>query len=371
MEPVRAAATVSWTDAIDFAANAFAATGVPPTDARRAAEALVDADLHGTVTHGMKNLRNYVSQLLDGRINPRPNMRDVGGGAAARVISADNGLGHVAGHVGMDRAIELAREYGVGTVMVRDSNHYGASGYWARLALAHTMVGFAFTSATARLAPWGGTVGGVGNNPPAWAVPTRVVDDGAPLSAPDADSVFLDIALSVVAGNRLDIYRRRGEPLPEGWALDGTGAPTTDAQAAQHGGTFAPLGGYKGSGMAIVLSLINSFLSGGLFDDERIRDGRPVPGTVTHWFAAYDVRQFVPAEAFTPQVRAVRERVRANPPRAGVDRVLAPGDLENELARAHAREGIPYEQFTLDELGWVAEHTGVPLPRLAPVAASS
>src|SRR5206468_6850967 len=108
MEKVRAAATVPWSEAVDFTAEAFAATGVPPDDARRAAEALVDADLHGTVTHGMKNLRNYVSQLLDGRINPRPAMRDVGGGAAARVISADNALGHVAGHVGMDRAIELA-----------------------------------------------------------------------------------------------------------------------------------------------------------------------------------------------------------------------------------------------------------------------
>jgi LDH2 family malate/lactate/ureidoglycolate dehydrogenase len=93
-----------------------------------------------------------------------------------------------------------------------------------------------------------------------------------------------------------------------------------------------------------------------------------VPGTVTHWFAAYDVRQFVPADSFTAKVRAVRDRVRANPPRAGVDRVLAPGDLENELARAHARDGIPYEQFTLDELGWVSEHTGVPLPQLVPVA---
>src|SRR2546429_8219948 len=128
MEKVRAAATVPWSELVDFAAEAFAATGVPPTEARKAAEALVDADLHGTVTHGLKNLRNYVSGLLDGRINPRPNMRDVGGGKAARVITADNGLGHVAGHVGMQRAIELAAEYGVGTAFVRDSNHYRASG---------------------------------------------------------------------------------------------------------------------------------------------------------------------------------------------------------------------------------------------------
>src|SRR3954464_11520277 len=171
MEPVRAAATVSFADLVDFASEAFSATGVPRDDAHKAGEALVDADLHGTVTHGLKNLRNYVSALLDGRINPRPNMHDVGGGKAGRVITADNGLGHVAGHVGMERAIELAREYGVGNVFVRDSNHYGASGYWARLPLRHNMIGFAFTTATARIAPWGGKEGVVGNNPPAWALP--------------------------------------------------------------------------------------------------------------------------------------------------------------------------------------------------------
>src|SRR5690349_24469817 len=105
MEKVRAAATPQWDELVDFAAEAFAATGVPEADARKAAEALVDADLHGTVTHGLKNLRNYISGLLNGRINPRPNMHEVGGAKAGRIISADNGLGHVAGHVGMERAI--------------------------------------------------------------------------------------------------------------------------------------------------------------------------------------------------------------------------------------------------------------------------
>src|SRR5438132_8146995 len=196
MEKVRAAATVGWDEAVEFAADAFIATGVPPEDGRKAGEALVDADLHGTVTHGLKNLRNYVSALLDGRINPRPNMRDVGGGKAGRVISADNGLGHVAGHVGMERAIELAREYGVGTVMVRDSNHYGASGYWARLPLRHNMLGFAFTTASPRVAALGGKEGFVGNNPPAWALPSRVTSNGE-LPAEEAESLFLDIALTV------------------------------------------------------------------------------------------------------------------------------------------------------------------------------
>lgn len=357
MEKVRAAAVVPWDEALDFTAEAFAATGVPPADARKAAEALVDADLHGTVTHGLKNLRNYVSALLDGRMNPRPNMRDVGGAPAARIISADNGIGHVAGHVGMERAIELARQFGVGTGFVRDSNHYGASGYWARLALRHNMLGFAFTTASARVAPWGGKEALVGNNPPAWAIPSRVVAPDTEQSAADADSMFLDIALSVVAGNRLDIYRRRGEPIPAGWALDKDGEPTNDPIAANDGGTYAPMGDYKGSGMAIVLSAITSFLAGAPFDDQRARPS----GSTNHWFAAYDIHQFADPDKFAADVRGVRERVQRNPARRGFDRVLAPGDLENENARNYQRDGIPFEQFTLDELEWVAEHTGVPL----------
>ena len=356
MEKVRAAALVQRADAVDFAAEAFAATGVPPADARQAAEALVDADLHGTVTHGLKNLRNYVSGIQAGQINPRPNIRDVGGAKAARIISADNGLGHVAGHVGMRTAIHLAREYGMGTAFVRDSNHYGASGYWARLALPHNMIGFAFTTASPRVAPWGGREGQVGNNPPAWALPTRVVDANAELTAAEADSMFLDMALSVVAGNRLDIYRRRNEPAPAGWALDRDGEPTTDPSAPNNGGTYAPLGDYKGSGMAIVLAGITAFLSGAAFDDQR-----PPTGGTNHWFAAYDVRQFVPPEQFTSEVRGIRDRVRQNPPRRGFDHVYAPGDLENTNAQSYERDGIPLEQFTLDELDWVAEHTGVPL----------
>jgi LDH2 family malate/lactate/ureidoglycolate dehydrogenase len=350
MEPVRAAARVPFDDAVAFTTDAFAATGVPEQDAHKAAEALVDADLHGTVTHGLKNLRNYVSQLLDKRINPRPVMRDVGGGKAARIITADNGLGHVAGHKGMEAAIELAREYGVGTAFVRDSNHYGASGYWARLPLKEGMAGFSFTTAGPGVAPWGGKRGFVGNNPPAWAVPTQVEDS--------QESLFIDIALSVVAGNRIDIYRRRNEPIPAGWALDSEGEPTTDPLAARDG-TYAPLGDYKGSGMAIVLAAINALLAGAPFDDERPR----MPGSTNHWFAAYDIKQFTDVERFTSEARGIRERVQANPPRKGFDQVHAPGDLENNNVRNYLRDGIPFEQFTLDDLAWVAEHTGVSLPK--------
>ena len=364
MELPKTSTPVGWEKAVDFAARAYEACGVPSADARKAGEALTDADLHSTFTHGLKNLKMYVTQMRDGKMNPRAQVREVGGAAAAKVWTADNAPGHVAGHYGMERAIELAKEYGVGTVFMRDSNHYGASGYWARLALKHNMIGFAFTTALATMAPWGARAQLVGNNPPSWAIPSRIVSESEPLPPGESDPAFLDIALSVVAGNRLDIFRRRGEPIPLGWALDKDGNPTTDAAARAAGGSFTPIAEYKGSGIAIVMSLINSFLAGGPFDDERFENGPGTPqvfGTCSHWFQAYDVKQFVDLETFTGNVRSVQERIRALEPRAGFERVYAPGDIENERARRWRTEGIPLEDFVIDELGWVAEHLGLEL----------
>ena len=363
METVRAVKTVGWNEIVDFTAEAYAATGIPEEAARKAAIAHVDADLHGTVTHGLKNLRKYVSELLDGKMNPRANIRQVGGGKAAAVFAADNAHGLVAAQVGMEKAIELAREYGVGTAFVRDSNHYGASGYWARMALQENMVGFALTSATASIAPWGGRERLVGNNPPSWAIPGAVVEEGQTLQAGESDPTFLDCALSVVAGNRLDIFRRRNEPIPMGWALDAEGEPTTDPAARLKGGTFAPLGDYKGSGMAIVTGMLTTFLSGGNFDDERYDEkGNVVYGTCSHWFQAYDIKQFVDPKIFVERARGVQSRIRAQRPRRGFERVYAPGELENELAKKYLREGIPLEQYHVDDLSWVAEHTGARAP---------
>jgi L-2-hydroxycarboxylate dehydrogenase (NAD+) len=361
VEVVRTAAVVPWERCVDFAARAFEAAGVPEGQARDAAEALVNADVHGTVTHGLKNLRNYVTQLTSRQANPKPNIRVVGGAKAGLVMSADNALGHVAAYAGMRKAIELAKEFGIGNVWVRDSNHYGHSGFWASLPVRQNMIGFAVTNASAGIAPFGGKEPLIGNNPPSWAIPSKIVDPQTVLPAAEYEPVFLDMALSVVAGNRLDIYRRRGEPIPEGWALDKDGEPTTDPTARAHGGTLAPIAGYKGAGLAIVLSMITSFIGGSPFDTGRVDPvtRARIPGTTGHWFQATDVGQITDLELFTRSVREARDRIQASPPKAGVDQVYAPGDLENAKARRFQAEGIPLEQFTLDDLAWVAEHVGV------------
>ncbi|MGH2350855.1 MAG: Ldh family oxidoreductase [Chloroflexota bacterium] len=335
--------------AVDFARSAFAAVGVPDGDARKAATALVDADLHGISTHGIKNLTGYVRAVQTGRANPTPGVRVIGGGAAMKQMSGDGGLGHVVAHYGMEQAITLAREYGVGGVFVRESNHYGASGYWARLAARQNMAGFAITNAGASIAPWGGTEPLVGNNPPAWALPAALVDPEAAAGTGPLDAVFLDMALSVVAGNRLDIHRRRGQPIPVGWAFDKDGQPTTDPRARSQGGSLAPIADYKGYGLALVLSLFTSLLAGGPFDYDQNRPDVPHPGRC-HWFMAFDLAQIVPLETFTSRVQEIGERIRRSPAKAGVEGVYVPGDIEREAARRQQVTGIRYEPFVLEDL---------------------
>ncbi|MCC7372230.1 MAG: Ldh family oxidoreductase [Chloroflexi bacterium] len=361
VEMVRVAAVVPWERCVQFAARAFEACGVPADQAHDAAEALVNADGTGTVTHGLKNLRLYVTELKDGRANPTPDIRVVGGSKAGVVMTGDNALGHVAAYAGMRKAIELAKEYGSGTVLVRESNHYGHSGFWASLAVRHNMIGFAVTNATNGIAPFGGKEPLIGNNPPSWAIPTRIVDPNVRLPDAEYQPVFLDMALSTVAGNRLDIYRRRGEPVPAGWALDQDGFPTTSATARNEGGTLTAIAGYKGVGFAVVMSMITSFLGGSPNDWERIdpESRKRKPAHTGHWFQAIDIAQMTDLETFTRSAREARERFQASPPREGVERVYAPGDLENEKARAYQTEGVPLEQFTIDDMSWVAEMLGI------------
>jgi LDH2 family malate/lactate/ureidoglycolate dehydrogenase len=360
-EPVRVAAVVPWERLVDFAARAYEAAGVPPHQAQDAAEALVDADGHGTTTHGLKNLRMYITNLKEGRANPTPNIQQVGGKGNSAVFDADGALGHVAAYHGVRKAIELAKEYGTGTVVVRHSNHYGHSGFWASVPVRHNMIGFAFTNVGPNMALYGGKEGVVGNNPPSWAVPSRVSDPNSKGPASEYEPVFIDMALSVVAGNRLDIYRRRNEPIPEGWAFDKDGMPTTNPHDVPNGGTLAPMQGYKGAGMAVVLGMMTSFLGGTMFDDQK-RDpatGRPMPKTTGHFFQAHDIAQFTDLEAFCAAVRENSTRIRTSPPKVGVERTYAPGDIENAKAKTHNSEGVPLEQFTLDDLAWIAEFVGV------------
>lgn len=225
-------------------------------DATTVAESLLDADLCGIRTHGLRLLPSYLDRLLADGINPTPKIEVLRPGGAIVSVDGDNGFGQVV----IDRALkvgtEVAREQGISLTTVKGSNHLGALGYPARLAAESGM--FAFLGQNTRkntLLP-GGQEAGVGNNPFAFAVPV-----------PTRDPIVLDISCSAISRNSIYRSRELGLQLPDGVATDGNGDLTTDPIAAMDGALVA-FGGHKGAGLAVVIGALAGVLSGAKYGAE-------------------------------------------------------------------------------------------------------
>ena len=317
-------------------ARIFAACGMSGDDSRLLAAALVDADQRGIHSHGTLRVPDYVDKLTKGGVDPHGRPRVASDSGAALVIDANNAMGQIAAAFAMQQAIDRARTVHVAIAAVRNSNHCGAMDRWARMALAHDMIGIAITNALPTMAPWGGVEKIVGINPLAVAFPGL-----------DEPPIVLDIAFGATAHGKIRVYHQKGFPIPEGWAFDPEGNPTTDAARAMLG-LIQPIGGHKGVGLGIVMGMLASLLSGAAYGTElgNMVDG-PKAGHDGHLFMAIDIAAFQPVEAFRRRVDAVSREIRESRRRAGVDRLYPPGLLEDEFAAAYARDGIPLNEETV------------------------
>lgn len=307
--------------------------GVPERDRALVAEALLQADLRGIPTHGSYRLPAYSRALASGELNPTPDVRRVSGRGAVELLDADNGLGLVAGQLAMDRAIELAREHGVGVVGVRRSNHAGMLAVHAMRAAAAGMIGFFVCNAPGLMAPFGGRDPLLSNGPLAWAIPRK----GEPLVA--------DMACSVAARGKIRMRAEAGEALPEGWAVDAEGRPTTDADAAMHG-VILPMAEHKGYALAVINEILSSSLTGAVLS-MNISKAFLQPGAraydswgTGHLALALDPTAFVPIEEFERSVDELTEALEGSRPAVGSDGVLIPGDPELARSELGLREGI-------------------------------
>lgn len=329
----------------------FGACDMRAGDARTLAEALVDADLRGIHSHGVLRVPDYVAKLTVGGVDPRGTPRVVGGRGAAVVVDGGNSMGQIGGAFAMSRAIERAREHGVGAAALRGSNHCGALDRYAMMALPQRMIGVAATNALPTMAPWGGADKIVGINPIAVAIP-----------ALHERPIVLDVAFGATAHGKIRVYHQKGHPLPEGWAFDADGAPTTDAAAALVG-LIRPIGDHKGVGLAMVAGILSSLLSGAAYGLEsgNMTDGA-VAGVDGQFFLAFDVSAFEDVERFCGRVDRIVREVRASRRAPGVARLYVPGEMEHEFAERHVRDGIPLAERTLADLAEAARSRGVPLP---------
>jgi L-2-hydroxycarboxylate dehydrogenase (NAD+) len=334
------------------------AVDVPPDDAELIADSLVEADRRGTHSHGVLRLPLYVEAVRSGGIVARPGMRWVREHGATAVLDAAGGFGQVATARAVEKAREIAARYATAVVAVRGSSHYGAGAHWTNQLARDGLVALLVSTTGVSVTPFGGAEKLLGTNPLTVSFPTGT-----------DEPVVLDMATSSGAYGRIVTASKEGRPIPEGWAVDAAGAPTTDAQAAL-AGALLPFGGHKGSALAVLLELLAGPLAGGTMAAETTDmwvDPSVRMGTGHLLWVVDPVGLHGDATAVT-RAAGFQRRLRATTPAQGVDEVLSPGDVEHRNATAHA-EQVAVPAAVLDDLAALAEGLGLPDPR-SPEAAT-
>jgi len=330
---------------LDFADQVLQAAGVDAQESQVVADNLITANLRGIDSHGITRLPLYVERLEAGLIARRTEVERVRQTPGACVLDAHNGWGAVAGLAGIREAIGRARQVGTGVAVVRHSNHFGIAAYYAQEAVAANMIGVAMTNASANMSPWGSRQPYFGTNPICVAVP-----------AGRERPVIYDGATSVVAIGKLVLAAKKGEQIPSNWAADQYGQPTTDPRVAVAAGNLLPMGGYKGSGFALMVDVLSGVLAGAAFGSHVSNLRRlDAPQNVGHFFAALDIGAFADPAEFQGEMEQLVREIKDSPRAPGCERVYLPGEIEWECEERRRREGIPVPPEVLAELRQVGQ----------------
>ena len=335
------------------------AWGVPEKTANQAAEALTDTDLHGVDSHGVGLIPMYDQRRGQGRINVSAQPKIMREKAAVALIDADQSLGHPVSIMAMNLACKKAKETGIGLVGVRNSNHFGAAGYYSRLAAKQGVIGMAMTHAPgSAIVPTFGRDAVLGTNPIAFAAPAK---SNMPFS--------LDMATSTVALNKVRNYYRRGKEIPSGWAMDADGRPTTDPKIGYEARRVSPVGGtrelgsHKGYGLAMMVEILCAVLTGAWAEQgQSDANGHPVKSAsqTGHFFLAIDPGHFRENDDFNEELVLMIDMLHATPPVDPARPVLVAGDPEWATYAERSRNGVPLPEALIDELREVVSRCNAP-----------
>jgi L-2-hydroxycarboxylate dehydrogenase (NAD+) len=333
-----------------FIADVLAIVGLPTADAARVAELMTEADLTWADAHGIFRLPQYVRRIRAGGFNTKPDITVTKTAAATALVDGDNGMGHLVVSRAADTAIALAREAGVAWVGVRRSNHAGTAGLYAAMPVEHGMIGLYSAVANANhMAVWGGSELLLGTNPLGIAVPSA------------EGPVVLDMATTIVSYGTVKKYALAGRDMPEGWLIDReTGGALTDPRRSAQG-LLLPIGGYKGSGLAIMLGLLAGVLNGAAFGRDVVDfNADDASATNTgHFMVALDVARFMPLATFMAETDRHLRDLSQSQRMPGVDDIRLPGDRRRECRAERLRDGVPLPAALLGQLDALARDLGV------------
>jgi LDH2 family malate/lactate/ureidoglycolate dehydrogenase len=337
-----------------FCEEIFLSCGMAQEDAAILADSLVQANLRGVDSHGVTRVGIYVKRLKMGLVNPRPNIEVVRESDATLLVDGDNGMGQVVGVRALELGLDKAKESGGISVGVRRSNHYGAGAYYVQRAVARDMVAFAYSNAPPTMAPWGGVDPYVGTNPYAYGVP-----------AGEHRPIILDMATSIVARGKIILAAEGDEPIPEGWAVDKQGNPTTDAREALEGSVL-PFGGPKGYAISLMIDIMAGALTGAGFGPRvnSLYDNFDEPQNVGAFFQLIDIGHFAEPATFKAGVDRMIEEIKSSRKAADTDEIFLPGEIEYRKEQQRRASGIPVGAETVAELREVGRSCGVDMTDL-------
>jgi LDH2 family malate/lactate/ureidoglycolate dehydrogenase len=338
---------ISQFEARAFATKVLQGNGLAPEDAATVADCLVAADLRGVDTHGINRLPSYMTRARKGLTDPKaqPTVTEITPVVAQ--VDGKNAFGAIPSKMGMAKAIEMARTFGIGMVSIKHSNHFGMSAWLCQQAIDANMLSLVFTNSSPALPAWGGRSKLLGVSPIA-------------CGAPGEHPFILDMAPSIAARGKIYKAKRRGEKIPEDWALDAEGRFTDDPSAALEG-VMLPMGGPKGSALAVMMDVFSGVLSGSAFAGHVTGPyDFSKPADVGHFLIAIKPDLFVSAADFRERLEYLYQRVVGSEKMAGVDRVFFPGEIEHLNQQEREKNGIPFVEAEIEALNEEARAVGAP-----------
>ena len=355
---------VDWKTITNFVVDSFVGYGIPREDAEICADVLLESDKRGIESHGVNRFKPiYLDRIKDGIQNPVTNFEVVKETETTAVVDGHDGMGQVIGYKSMRMAIDKAKKYGMGMVVVRNSCHYGIAGYYPWMSCKEGCIGITGTNARPSVAPTFGVEGMFGTNPLTIGIPT------------DEDFDFLiDCATSITQNGKIEYYARIGEDVHPGTIIDIDGNPVSgDAGVALKkirngtaalttlGGIGEALGGYKGYGYAMVVELLSAVLQDGNYGkalNGKSPNGEKVPYHLGHFFIAIDTNHFLGEELCRKKAGEIIRSVRNSKKAPGAERIYSAGEKEH-LVRLARKDGVPINESVQKEIVAVRDELGL------------
>jgi len=338
--------TITAQDLQEFTKAVFTKVGVKEAHAEIVAHHLVQANLRGVDSHGVARIPFYVAGVKSREVNINPRIRTVVDNDATALVDGDSALGQVAGKYATELAIKKASRFGVGVVGVKRTSHVGMLAYYGMMIAEEKMVGEVFTNSPPFMAAWGGKKPVFGTNPICITFP---YDGTGP--------IVLDMATSESAAFKIQSAANRGESIPQGWAIDKDGNPTTSPKAALEG-ALLPFGSYKGYGLAVAVELFSSVLLGAQWSTQ-VKLAYYTEGG--HYVQAVDVSHFRPYEDYLRDMEEVVKGIKSSGKGKVENEIYLPGEKEAIVAAERLARGIPVDANLEKDLAEVSKEVGVPL----------